>query len=227
MSSFDLGLILRIFTSPNLAFSQIRDNEEKFFAQSIGLLIVSSALGALVMLPFVMMPLDERYFEDISGEEMFDTGFPMDESDVVISVGLGIFNGFVAAVLFFFIGKKLDGNKNWKKVFSVILHTHAIAIPMVIILSIVIFLMWDSFTSIDPSFLLNPQADEEEIFLKLGSFLGYVALLAILGIGFFVWIFVVTIKAVKIVHGFDTGKAFGLVILVMIITSIVSIPFGL
>lgn len=225
MVYFDLDLILRVITSPNSAFSQIKDNHEKYFAQSIGLLIFSSLLGVFIMLPFIMMPLDEAYFEGLD-----DTGnmrsIPTGGADVIVSVGLNILNGFISAVLFFFIGGKLGGNANWKKVFSVIFHTHVVAIPMIIIISILIFLMWSSLTTIEPDYILNPDVNDGEIWSSLVPMLVYVALLAIVAIGFMVWLLVITIKAVKIVHGFETGKAFGLVILVGIITAIFTIPFG-
>jgi len=225
LSSFDLSLILRVITSPNSAFSQIRDNEEKYFAQSIALLIISSILGGLAVLPFVMMPLDDAYFE-FEGTENIDNTFPLEDSAVGLSIGSSILSGFVSAILYYFIGKKLDGNTNWKKVFSVIFHIHAVVIPITIIMAILLFLMWGSFTSIEPSILLDPNIDEEDVFSLLGSFIGYVILLAILGIGFVIWGLIVTIKAIKTVHGFGTGKAFGLIILVGIITSFVSIPFS-
>ncbi len=225
MSSFDLGLILRVITSPNSAFSQIRDNHEKYFVQSIGLLIFSSVLGILIVLPFVTMPLDDAYFESIDNTENMNS-LPSGETDVIWSVGLSILNGFISAVLFYFIGKKLGGDANWKKVFSVIFHTNVVAIPMIIILSILIFFMWDSLTLIEPTFIFEPDVNNEEIWSTLVPLLGYVALLAIVGIGFFVWLIVILVKAVKIVHGFETGKAFGLVVLVMIITTIVAIPLG-
>ena len=225
MSSFDLGLILRVITSPNSAFSQIRDNHEKYFVQSIGLLIFSSVLGILIVLPFVTMPLDDAYFESIDNTENMNS-LPSGETDVIWSVGLSILNGFISAVLFYFIGKKLGGDANWKKVFSVIFHTNVVAIPMIIILSILIFFMWDSLTLIEPTYIFEPDVNNEEIWSTLVPLLGYVALLAIVGIGFFVWLIVILVKAVKIVHGFETGKAFGLVVLVMIITTIVAIPLG-
>ena len=223
MSSFDLGLILRVITSPNSAFSQIRDNHEKYFVQSIGLLIFSSVLGILIVLPFVTMPLDDAYFENIDNTGNMNS-IPSGETDVIWSVGLSILNGFISAVLFYFIGKKLGGDANWKKVFSVIFHTNVVAIPMIIILSILIFFMWDSLTLIEPTYIFEPDVNDEEIWSTLVPLLGYVALLAIVGIGFFVWLIVILVKAVKIVHGFETGKAFGLVVLVMIITTIVAIP---
>lgn len=225
MSSFDLGLILRVITSPNSAFSQIRDNHEKYFVQSIGLLIFSSVLGILIVLPFVTMPLDDAYFESIDNTGNMNS-LPSGETDVIWSVGLSILNGFISAVLFYFIGKKLGGDANWKKVFSVIFHTNVVAIPMIIVLSILIFFMWDSLTLIEPTYIFEPDVNNEEIWSTLVPLLGYVALLAIVGIGFFVWLIVILVKAVKIVHGFKTGKAFGLVVLVMIITTIVAIPLG-
>ena len=225
MSSFDLGLILRVITSPNSAFSQIRDNHEKYFVQSIGLLIFSSVLGILIVLPFVTMPLDDAYFENIDNTGNMNS-IPSGETDVIWSVGLSILNGFISAVLFYFIGKKLGGDANWKKVFSVIFHTNAVAIPMIIVLSILIFFMWDSLTLIEPTYIFEPDVNDEEIWSTLAPLLGYVALLAIVGIGFFVWLIVILVKAVKIVHGFETGKAFGLVVLVMIITTIVAIPLS-
>lgn len=225
MSSFDFSLILRVIVSPNSAFSEIRDNEEKYFAQSIALLIISSVLGGLVVLPFAMMPLDDAYFE-FEGAEDIENTFPLDDSAIGLSVGSSILTGFVSALLYYFIGKNLDGNTNWKKVFSVIFHVHAVVIPVTIIIAILIFLMWGSFTSVDSSILLDANIGDEEVFSLLGSFIGYVILLAILGIGFAIWILIVTIKAIKTVHGFGTGKAFGLIILVAIITSFVSIPFS-
>lgn len=224
MFSFDFNLILQVIISPNSAFSQIRDNEEKYFAQSIALLIISSILGGLAVLPFVMMPLDDAYFE-FEGTENIENAFPLEDSAVGLSIGSTILSGFVSAILYYFIGKKLDGNTNWKKVFSVIFHIHAVVIPITIIMAILLFLMWGSFTSIEPSILLDPNIGEEDVFSLLGPFIGYVILLAILGMGFAIWGLIVTIKAIKTVHGFGAGKAFGLIILVGIITSLASIPF--
>jgi hypothetical protein len=169
------------------------------------------------------MPLDDAYFENIDNTGNMNS-IPSGETDVIWSVGLSILNGFISAVLFYFIGKKLGGDANWKKVFSVIFHTNVVAIPMIIILSILIFFMWDSLTLIEPTYIFEPDVNDEEIWSTLVPLLGYVALLAIVGIGFFVWLTVILVKAVKIVHGFETGKAFGLVVLVMIITAIVAIP---
>ncbi|MDH3856296.1 MAG: hypothetical protein OES27_09285, partial [Nitrosopumilus sp.] len=99
-------------------------------------------------------------------------------------------------------------------------------IPMSVVLSILLFLMMDSIASIDSSLFIELDEDKEQILSLIGPMLGYVGLFVIVAIAFVVWIFVVSVKAVKTVNGFGTAKAFGLIILVMIISSIVTAPFG-
>jgi len=225
LATFDLGIILQVITSPNAAFAQIRDNEERYFTQGIALLVISSILGAMAILPMVMIPINDDFFE-MDGAENIDTGFPIAESAVVLSFASSLLGGFVSAALYYFIGKKLDGNTNWKKVFSVVFHIHAVVIPITIIVGIVLFFMWSSFSTIQPSILLDPNISNDDAFSEIGPFIGYVILLATLGIGFVIWGLIVSIKAIKTVHGFGTGKAFGLILLVGLITSLASIPFG-
>ena len=219
--SFDLNVILRVITSPNSAFTQIRDNEEKYYAQSIGLLIVSSILSAFVILPFVMIPISDEYFEGVD-----DAGLPKEGADLVLAVGVGFLKGIVSFVALYFIGKKLGGNKNWKKVFSVIFHTYVPVIPMMIIISVLVFLLWISLAEIDPSYLMSDDVNEEQLLPELVPMLSFAILVGIFAIAFMVWIIVISVKAIKIVNEFETGKAFGLLILVMIITSAVSVVFN-
>ena len=124
------------------------------------------------------------------------------------------------------IGVILYFSDEWFVINPVIFHIHAVTIPITIIMAVLVFLMWSSFTSVDSSVLLDPNLDEEDVFSLLGSFFVYVMLLAFLGVGFAIWALIVTIKAVKTVHGFGTAKAIGLIILVAIITSFASIPFS-
>ena len=88
--------------SPNAAFAQLRDNDVKYFVQSIGILLLSSCLSALVVLPFITMPLDGAYYDEI--DEMI---IPADGIDIVLFVSQGILSGIVSAVLLYFIGKNL------------------------------------------------------------------------------------------------------------------------
>ncbi|MDH3395572.1 MAG: YIP1 family protein [Nitrosopumilus sp.] len=218
---FDLNVILRVITSPNSAFAQIRDNEEKYFAQSIGLLVVSSVLSVFVILPFVMIPLSDAYFEGVD-----DVDLPTEGADIVWAMAVGFLKGIVSFVALYFIGKKLGGNTNWKKVFSVIFHTYVPVIPMMIIISVLVFLMWGSLAEIDPSYLMSTDVDEEQVLSAIGPLLVYALLVGVFAIAFMVWIIVISVKAIKTVNGFETGKAFGLLILVMIIASAASVVFN-
>lgn len=226
MSSFDSNVILRVITAPNSAFSQIRDNEERYFVLSIVVFLFASVIGLLVMAPFVMMPLDDSYYE-IFEEDNIDVDIPVEWADAILFVGINIISGIISNVLFYFIGKKLGGNTNWKKVFSVLFYAYVPIIPITVVMSALVFLMWGSLTAMDPSYLMSPNADDEEIFSLIGPVLGYVGLMAIIAIGFVAWIFVVSVKAVKTLNGFGTAKAFGLIILVIIISSIITTPLGM
>ena len=219
---FDLNVVLRVITSPNSAFAEIRDNEEKYFAQSIGILIVVSLLTVLVIVPFLIIPFDDVYLEE------FDNFlFGIDNVDIVLSVISSIITGFVSAALSYFIGKKIGGNKNWKKVFSVVLHTNVIVFPTMLIFSLLVFLMLGSFASLDIPSLVDEDLGEQEALTAVGPMLGYVGLIVVTAIVFVIWIIVVSVKALKVVNDFETGKAFGLLILVMILSSIATIPLGL
>ena len=56
--------------------------------------------------------------------------------------------------------------------------------------------------------------------------LAYAILIVVFAIAFMIWIIVISVKAIKTVNGFETGKAFGLLILVMIISSAASVVFN-
>ena len=225
MSYFDSSAILGVITSPNATFAKIRDNDEKYFVSSVGIFLIASIIGILVMAPFVMMPLDVAYYEAFE-ENQVDVDIPAGWPDAVLFVGVSIVTGIISNVLFYFIGKMLGGSKSWRKVFSVIFYAYVPAIPMMLVLSVLMYLMWGSIVGIDPSYLMAPDSDEAEIFSLIGPVLSYAGLMVIVAIVFLVWVFIVTIKAVKTVHGFGTAKSFGLIILVMFITSIITIPLG-
>ena len=225
MSFFDSNAFLGVITSPNTTFAKIRDNDEKYFVSSVGIFLISSIIGLLVLVPFVMIPLDQAYYE-VFEENEIDVDFPVGWSDAILYVGISIITGIISNVLFYFIGKNLGGNKSWRKVFSVIFYAYVPSIPMMLIFSVLVYLMWTSLVAIDPSYLMAPDSNEEEIFSLIGPVLSYVGLIAIAAIVFVVWIFIVTIKAIKIVNGFGTAKSFGLIILVMIITSIATLPLN-
>ena len=220
--SFDFGVILRVITSPNSAFEEIRDNDRKYFAQSIVLLALTSILSALVILPFVMIPISDEYF----GDDIDNSDLPTENIHLMLSIVVGFLKGIVTFVSVYFIGMKLGGNKDWKKVFTVIFHTYVPAIPMMMLISVFVFLMWISLAQINPTYFMSEDMDEKQIIDVFAPLAVYGALVGVSAIAFIVWIIVISVKAIKIVNGFETGKAFGLLIVVMIIASIVSMVFN-
>lgn len=219
---FDLNLILRVFTAPNTAFAQIRDGEEKYFEQSVVLLIAASFITILTIVPFLIIPLD-----DIFLEELDDFIFGVNETDMAFTVISAIVSELVIATVIYFVGKKLGGNKDWKPVFSVSLHVNVLVIPMMMIISILLFLMLGSLSSVDVSSLTEAELDEDQVLTLLTPLFGYVGLLMGVVLAFGIWIIVVSVKAIKVINGFGTAKAFGLLILSIIVSLIVTIPLGL
>ena len=220
--SFDLGVLLRVITSPTSAFEEIRNNDGKYFAQSIVLLALTSILSALVILPFVMIPISDEYF----GDDIDNSDLPTENIHLMLSIVVGFLKGIVTFVSVYFIGMKLGGNKDWKKVFTVIFHTYVPAIPMMMLISVFVFLMWISLAQINPTYFMSEDMDEKQIIDVFAPLAVYGALVGVSAIAFIVWIIVISVKAIKIVNGFETGKAFGLLIVVMIIASIVSMVFN-
>ena len=98
---------------------------------------------------------------------------------------------------------------------------------MMLIFSELVLLMLGSLASLDMASLVDEDLDEQEALAAVGPMLGYVGLIALTAIVFVIWIIIVSVKALKVVNDFETGKAFGLLLLVMIISSIVTLPLGL
>lgn len=73
---------------------------------------------------------------------------------------------------------------------------------------------------------MSTDVDEEQALSVMGPMLVYAILVGVFAIAFMVWIIVISVKAIKIVNGFETGKAFGILILVMIIASTASVVFN-
>jgi len=103
------------------------------FVPSIVVFLFASVIGLLVMMPFVMMPLDDAYYENFEKNDI-DVDIPVGWADAMFFVGISVITGIISNVLFYFIGKKLGGNTNWKKVFSVIFYAYVTVIPMMVLL---------------------------------------------------------------------------------------------
>ena len=111
----------------------------------------------------------------------------------VIAVNIATFFAFTAVI--YLIGRLLGGNRNWKQVFSVISYAEIIWIP------IIVTYMWVGEISL----------------IAFWSRMAWTVVM----IPLIVWGAVVAVKAIKVVNGFGTAKAFGLVVLAVVIILVV------
>ena len=216
-----------MFYSPNSAFAEIRDNEEKYFAQSIGILLFSMILVGLIFVPIYLMlapDIDETLVEteeDLLAITEFEEVF--NPKTIVIDLILSLASEIILIVVLYLIGKNLGGNPSWKKVFSVVSHSYVIYLPVLASVIVFLFIMMsvvvdarDQGDSFDPS---------PEKFLTL---IGIPLAAMILGIVVFViWDIIVIIKATKVVNGYGTLKAIGVLILATIVSILVQVPLGI
>ena len=114
------------------------------------------------------------------------------------SFGLTIMGIVASAGTLYIIGKALGGNKSWQKVFTVIFYTEVVGIPL-------------AAASVLLSLLpLNLQ----------GAAFGIIIVVLI-------WAIILSVKAIKVLNGFGTAKAFGILVLSGLIQLAWLIPISL
>ena len=114
------------------------------------------------------------------------------------SFGLTIIGIVASAGTLYIIGKALGGNRNWQKVFTVIFYAEVVGIPMVAA-SVLLSLL--------------------PLSLQGAAFVMMIAVL--------VWAVIIGVKAVKVLNGFGTAKAFGILVLSGLIQLVWLIPVSL
>ena len=174
-----LVVMLRVIVAPNSAFVEIRDNADRYFLWSLGIVVF---LGILLTVIDPWEPPPEYQLNIIA-----------------TNISVGILGSFVSAAVIYLLGRLLGGNKNWKQVFSAIFYTGIIAIPILV-----------------SSMLVGQTASSASAFS--GLLLWMVFLVPAI-----VWMAIVMVKAVKVVNGFGTAKAFGLTVLAAVITAAICI----
>ena len=119
-------------------------------------------------------------------------------TNAAASFGLTIIGIVASAGTLYIIGKALGGNKSWRKVFTVIFYAEVVGIPMVAA-SVLLSLL--------------------PLSLQGAAFVMMIAVL--------IWAIIIGVKAVKVLNGFGTAKAFGILILSGLIQLIWLIPISL
>lgn len=108
---------------------------------------------------------------------------------IPVSAAFGLGGMLMLAAVTFYLGRGLGGSDNWLQVFSVIFYAHVVAICMAI------------------AFMIESSL----------SFPNQVAY-SIIQLAFMIWMIIVITKAIKVVNGFSTGKAFGVAAVAAAIT---------
>lgn len=119
-------------------------------------------------------------------------------TNAAASFGLTIIGIVASAGTLYIIGKALGGNRNWQKVFTVIFYAEVVGIPMVVA-SVLLSLL--------------------PLSLQGAAFVMMIAVL--------VWAVIIGVKATKVLNGFGTAKAFGILILSGLIQLVWLIPVSL
>lgn len=119
-------------------------------------------------------------------------------TNAIASFGLTIIGIVASAGTLYLIGKALGGNKSWQKVFTVIFYAEVVGIPMVVA-SVLLSLL--------------------PLSLQGAAFGLIIAVL--------IWAIILSVKAIKVLNGFGTAKAFGILILSGLIQLIWLIPVSL
>ena len=180
----ELAMVYQVIRRPNSAFAALRDDDRRYFLPSIVVMLLTSVV----------------YYGIISASPE-----PADKQAVDVVAGIGVtILGTVAYVgITYLIGRALGGNKNWRKVLTVLFYANIIYIPATIIY----------FVQYAPGSFL---------FLSFVWWAGYIT-----AIVFVIWLVVVHVKAIKVLNGFGTAKAFGILILPWVIQLSLVIPINL
>lgn len=210
----DASLILQVVTSPNAAFGRIGG---RHLHQAAGVLAVSSLAGTLPLLPLASVPLPAEFYGNFD-----ELGMPYDAPGLAWQALTSAAVGLISAAFFFLAGAALGGSRDWRRVFSVMLHVNVPVALVALLLAGPSFLVASELASLDMD-LLEQAGESAE---GLGPLLGYVSLMLAVGAGAAVWFTVLTVKAVKAAHGFGTAKSLGLALLVGAATVLAAYPLG-
>ena len=189
--------VISVMTRPNQTFSEIANHDQSYFVFAIAIL----ALSSFFFVGFISE-------ESVASLPVNEGGFVLDAGYQIQSFGESVLWNIASIALIFYLGIKFGGNNNFKKVFSVI--TFAL-IPMLI------------GGVIMHAFALYPPLVEgiSGIDKESPEFAGLFWPLYFTYMPFVLWSVILSIKAIKVVNGFRTPKAFGILIMSTVIVFVV------
>lgn len=187
-----LHMCLQVIIHTNSAFAAIRDNDQKYFQFSIGIVLLLAILSNALFAALSVVT-----FPGAFDATSYDVAY-----SVAASLGVNALSAIVYAGIICLSGRAWGGNSNWRKVFTVIFYTYVIEIPAV-------------FVVVAVGLLSTP----------LGPYMMMPTLAATAAM--VVWVVIITIKAVKVVNGFGTAKAFGIIVLAFVGSVALTVPLSI
>ncbi len=152
----------------------------------------------LVILPNVLITI----LSVVISPDAFDTTSYDMAYLVAATLGVNALSAIAYAGIIYLSGRAWGGNSNWRKVFTVIFYTYVIEIPAVFVVVAVVLLS-----------------------IPLGLYMISPTLTATVAV--VVWVVIITIKAVKVVNGFGTAKAFGIIVLAFVGSVALTVPLSI
>ena len=195
MTNKKITSILGVIKNPNNTIKEISENENYYFVPSIAILVISSIFFINISSPS----------EEISSLPTNEIGYILDAEIQIIDGIVKVLGGFLNTVIIFYLGKKLGGSKNFRRVFSVVSYSLIPVLIGGILVSIFLYYppLLEYISGID-----STDSEFGTLFWIL-----YYGLFLPCGI----WSLILLIKALKIANNFGTKKAFGTFVLAAII----------
>ena len=188
-----LNMILRVMIRPNSAFTEIRDNDQRYFAWSVGIYV-----GVVLLTVYVVL----NYTFSEYGE------------DKVLSTVVAISSDIIFLALIYLFRRVFSGNASWRKFFSTVFYSHVFVIPMFVLMGLIHLTV--GFIELNPLGIDEITSEEFHNVFSFGiaSFMVHIAI----PVAFTVWEIVLLVKAVKIVNGFGTAQALVLIVAAGVVT---------
>ena len=194
-----INTIIDSIIRPNVCFANVSENVGHYFTLSVVIFAIAGASAILSSL------LNMSYWNN-DGRNYLDFSV----ISLLLSVIHNVLQNFALIAAIFFVGKKLGGNSNFKKTFSVLSYCLIPAIIGAIVIPVALtFAFQMLFTGNGGSYMGGGSLDLDPD-LSPSYALDFASSVIIsngFAIAFGVWMLILFLKATKIAHNFDIKKS--------------------
>ena len=221
MRNRTLSAIVNVIIRPNTCFASVSENTNYYFTSSVIIFVIA---GVSVLLSSI---LDMSYWNNDAGHSYLDFSV----MSLLLSVVHSLFQNFVLIAAIFFIGKKLGGNDNFKKTFSVLSYCLIPAIIGAFVVPVALQITSHVlFSVISGGGYLGGGSLDHDPDLSPSYALDFASSAIVSNgftIAFGVWMLALFLKATKIVHEFNVKKSIITVVIGIVIMFLSQNVFGI